>query len=327
MSFTKVELSGLNQNSGPLAGFRNVLINANFDIWQRGDSQSGSGYGSADRWSINAAGTFTFSKQSFTLGQTEVPNEPQFYARLQCTVAPTSSNLNLRQRIENVRTFAGQQVTLSFWARADSVKTIWVGHFRVYGTGGSPSITEDVAGQYITLSTTWTKYTITSNIPSIIGKTIGTNNNDNLTVHFIVSNAATGENWSSVPAQTITFDVAQVQLEQGPVATPFERRPIGTELALCQRYYNRWLPAGAFNFASYASSSVMGWPISFPQPMRAVPNLTSSLTGSTFSNCSFLGWASVTAYGARYTLVSSAISTNANMAFGPSDYFDASAEL
>jgi hypothetical protein len=292
MSFTKVELSGLNQNSGPLAGFRNVLINANFDIWQRGDSQSGSGYGSADRWSINAAGTFTFSKQSFTLGQTEVPNEPQFYARLQCTVAPTSGNLNLRQRIENVRTFAGQQVTLSFWARADSVKTIWVGHFRVYGTGGSPSITEDVAGQYITLSTTWTKYTITSNIPSIIGKTIGTNNNDNLTVHFIVSNAATGENWSSVPAQTITFDVAQVQLEQGPVATPFERRPIGTELALCQRYFEVVKVTGGapigYGAGQCISATAAYFQVSTFTPKRAIPTATLS-AGNTFAVVNSVG--------------------------------------
>ena len=39
------------------------------------------------------------------------------------------------------------------------------------------------------------------------------------------------------PANIHTFDIAQVQVEPGPVATPFERRPIGTELALCQRYY------------------------------------------------------------------------------------------
>jgi hypothetical protein len=44
-------------NAGPLAGMRNAIINGNFDIWQRGTSFTGSGYGSADRWSnVNRAG-------------------------------------------------------------------------------------------------------------------------------------------------------------------------------------------------------------------------------------------------------------------------------
>lgn len=278
-------------NSGPLAGFRNAIINGNFDIWQRGDSQSGNGYGSADRWAVNLAGTYTFSKQSFILGQTEVPNEPQFYARLQCTVAPTSSNLNLRQRIENVRTFAGQQVTLSFWARADSVKTIWVGHLRGYGTGGSPSTTEDVAGQYITLSTTWTKYTITSNIPSISGKTLGTNDDSYLSVHFIVSNASTGENWSSVPAQTITFDVDQVQLEGGPVATPFERRSIGMETLLCQRYYQS---QGVYGYSySATATQVRCEKVALTPLMRTIPTVT--LASITYVNASALVASTITA--------------------------------
>ena len=70
-------------NGGPLAGFRNDIINGNFDIWQRGTSQVVSGYGSADRWVNLYSGTSaTMSRQAFTLGQTDVPGEPRFFNQI-----------------------------------------------------------------------------------------------------------------------------------------------------------------------------------------------------------------------------------------------------
>jgi hypothetical protein len=70
---------------------RNKIINGNFDVWQRGTSFSALGYG-ADRWrSYYTGGTTTvYSQQSFTLGQTDVPDNPEFYARLVVTSDSTS---------------------------------------------------------------------------------------------------------------------------------------------------------------------------------------------------------------------------------------------
>lgn len=63
--------------------FRNKIINGDFDIWQRGVSQTSSGYGSADRWrNTHAGSTKTTSRQAFTFGQTDVPGNPTYYMRM-----------------------------------------------------------------------------------------------------------------------------------------------------------------------------------------------------------------------------------------------------
>jgi hypothetical protein len=73
---------------------------------------------------------------------------------------------------------------------------------------------------------------------------------------------------------TGTVGLGEVQLEQGSVATPFEQRPIGTELALCQRYYWRSV-LGAFaplGLASTQSSSLGRLMINLPVTMRIAPS-------------------------------------------------------
>ena len=307
-------------NNGPLAGMRNAIINGNFDIWQRGTSQTTAGYGSADRWSTNTgSATFSLSRQSFTIGQTNVPSNPAYFARYQITVAPSTSNTNMRQLIEDVSSFAGQQITVSFWAKADAAKSIWVGHFQNFGTGGSPSETVNTTGQIITLSTSWTRYSVTTTLPSVSGKTLGSDNNSSLSLHFIISNTQTGFDWSPIPAQTITFDIAQVQAEPGPVATPFERRPIGTELALCQRYYEV-VAAYVIADASVGGQSI-GYGISFAVAKRVTPSLAeANLTESV--NVGAINIENVNTGGFRYRCV-----TNASGAVIRSANVNASAEL
>lgn len=223
-------------NSGPLAGFRNAVINGNFDFWQRGTSFSNPAAGAygSDRWLINFDGsgaTRTISRQAFTLGQTDVPGEPTYFYRFNQSVAGSGGTFNvIVHRIEDVRTFAGQQVTLSFYAKAAASLTMQVVKLRQnFGSGGSPSAFVDTDfGASTVVGTSFTKYTFTVTLPSISGKTLGTDNNSSLDLIF------------ALPINTtFTFDLAQVQLEVGSVATPFERRPLGVELALCQRYYEK----------------------------------------------------------------------------------------
>ena len=226
-------------NSGPLAGFRNRIINGNFDIWQRGTSFTDSEYG-ADRWLHERVGTTqSATRQAFTLGQTDVPGEPTYFCRtVVSSVAGAGNFCVLTQYIENVRTFAGQQVTVSFWAKADATKNIAVNMEQVFGTGGSPSANVVISGTKISVGTTFQKVTLTATLPSISVKTLGTNNNSTLNLYIWFDAGSTWNGYTdSLGQQSGTFDIAQVQIEPGSVATPFEQRPIGTELALCQRYF------------------------------------------------------------------------------------------
>ena len=265
-------------NGGPLAGFRNRIINGNFDIWQRGTSFTGNEYG-ADRWLHGRLGTtHTVTRQPFTLGQTDVPNEPTYYCRTVVSSVAGASNFSvLVQFIEDVRTFAGQQVTVSFWAKVDSTKNIAIELQQNFGTGGSPSATvQGIGATKVSIGTSWQKITVTATVPSISGKTLGTtvNNYLGLTIFFDAGsdfNART----DSLGQQSGTFDIAQVQIEPGSVATPFERRPIGTELALCQRYFCRQMAC-----AQSASTGIMLTPVYFPVEMRATPTSTNVSAGA-----------------------------------------------
>ena len=257
-------------NSGPLAGFRNAIINGNFDIWQRGTIFTGSEYG-ADRWVSGRTGTtHTATRQPFTLGQTDVPNNPTYYIRtVVSSVAGASNNSYLTQLIEGVRTFSGQQVTVSFWAKVDATKNISVELVQSFGTGGSPSAAVNAIGvTKVSIGTSWQKVTVTANVPSISGKTLGTGNNDYLAL-LIWFDAGSSFNarTDSLGQQSGTFEIAQVQVEPGSVATSFERRPIGTELSLCQRYHQTFNVSVA-NGANAANVQFSGM---LSVPMRVTP--------------------------------------------------------
>ena len=216
--------------------FRNRIINGNFDVWQRGTSFSSPATATytADRfnqaWDGSGA-TRTISQQVFTAGQTDVPNNPKYFYRFAQTVAGSGGTFNnfCTQYIEGVQTFAGQAVTVSLWAKAP-VGTPYVNSAmrQVFGTSGSTNVDVSPYSQSsFTLTANWQKYTFQYFVPSITGKTIGTAN-DCLAL-FTYTN----------PNAVVTVDIAQVQVEQGTVATPFEVRPYATELALCQRYFHR----------------------------------------------------------------------------------------
>lgn len=214
---------------GGSLGFRNKIINGNFDIWQRGTTQTASVAGSyfvADRFSWNPQGnTITTSRQQFTTGQTSVPNEPTYFHRMQVT-ASAATQPSLEQCIESVTTLANKQATLTFWAKGASNFNLTCSVSQNFGTGGSPSSSVTNVISTVSLTTSWQKFTLTFSVPSISGKTIGSDNNDNLKIV-----------WQMPANSNNTFDIAQVQLEEGPTATSFEQRPISLELSLCQRYF------------------------------------------------------------------------------------------
>lgn len=242
------------------ASFRNKVINGNFDVWQRGttvNNPSGVVF-VADRWGNfwNGGALGAVNRQAFTFGQTAVPWNPKYYHQINITTASTPNDgfVILGTRLESVAVLGGQTATLSFWAKADANRQISVELSQSFGSGGgaSPEVT-GIGATKVSVNTTWQKFTITVSIPSISGKTIGTNGVDGTNLNFwLDSGSDYNARNASLGHQTGIFDIAQIQLEIGTVATPFENRLYPIELSLCQRYLQTWTGAAGNSFQPFA---------------------------------------------------------------------------
>jgi len=278
-----------------VSGRKNLIINGGFDVWQRGTSFTASGY-TADRWELGLSGaTSTVTQQAFTLGQTEVPDNPTYYLKVDTTTG--DNNCGLYYRVEDVRNGAGQNATLSFWAKGTNPAG---GVFDLissqrFGTGGSGNV-ETVTP--LTFTSSWVKYTHTFSVASIAGKTVGAGNNLTLSIRQDADDSGTAA-WN--------LNLANVQLELGSVATDFEHRSYGEELDLCQRYfyqqnsknisYDLILPAMAIDPDD--ANTVWQPPTSF----RATPTVSVSDADHTCLN--YNG-------GNRVTRVNYSVQTNSN---------------
>lgn len=273
MKYVVIDTDGKKKAVDPSLSFRNKIINGNFDVWQRGTSQTNSGYGSADRWQCTNTGTTkVVSRQAFTLGQTEVPGNPKYFIRHVVTSVSGASNFCvMQQKIEDVAFFGGKTVTVSFWAKANSAKNIAIDFYQNFGTSGSTGIT-DIGLTSVALTTAWKKYAITITLPSVSGKTIGANDYLDLRFWFDCGSAMDSSINTLIGQQSGTFDIAQVQLEEGTVATPFEQRPIGLEVILCQRYFEPL----AFFVQGYAGTAgdFIGGTCYYKVTKRTTPTVT-----------------------------------------------------
>lgn len=229
---------------GNFAAGKNKLINGDFQIWQRGTSFTPASTNTttyaADRWQPYcnfSAGTFTCSQQSFTAGTAPVAGyESTFFLRLAMPASGTITEWDLWQKVEDVRTFAGQTVTLSFWAKASTATNLKPMIAQNFGSGGSSTVFSTPTT--ISLTTSWTRYSYTVTLASISGKTIGTSS-------FL---QAILYNDSSI-STSVTIDIWGVQLEAGSVATAFQTATgtLAGELAACQRYYFRQTATAAYS--------------------------------------------------------------------------------
>lgn len=237
---------GAGPGGSAVFSFRNKIINGQFPVWQRGAAFSANGY-TSDRWRIGAVpdggvGTTVVTQQTFALGQTDVPGFANRYFDFQASVAGGGAfaGAGLVQRIESVRTFNGSDITVSFWAMGSIAGTVAVSLLQFFGSGGAPSLDVIPLGQEISLTTSWQFFSLTFAMPTIAGKTLGTNKDDSLHLRFLTySNAsnATAENLPNTLSYTGTVSLSNVQAEEGSTATAFEIRELATEIALCQRYF------------------------------------------------------------------------------------------
>jgi len=303
------------------SGRRNLFINGDFQVWQRGTSFSSSGnIYTADRWmSLGSGATMATTQESFTIGQTDVPGEPEYY--LQIDTATGNNNARLEQRVEDVRTGAGQSITVSFWAKGTNPTggEFSVGFQQNFGSGGSTAV--DTFATAFTVTSSWQKFTRTVTLPSISGKTIGTGSS--LIMRILQPDGDTGTGaWE--------LNIALAQLELGNVATPFEHRSYGEELALCQRYYQRRGATPAMSGSYYAMmGDGMFWDnadtafinFEFPVDMRAAPSIESGGTFRLVGNgTDYTGFSSFviqwpTTYGTRINASGSGYPATKNACF------------
>lgn len=266
-------------------GFKNRFINGNFYIWQRGTTISNPASGgftyTADRWGtfVNGAGsTASITQQAMPAGTiTSEPVEPAYFLRYAVTVAGSVTYRDFAQRIEDIMQMAGKTVTLSFYARASSTISVTPYWYNNFGTGGSADTNGN--GTAFNIGTSWQKYSVTLTVGSASGRTIGPPNTSWCAIGL------------TLPNSTIQIDFALMQVELGSTATSFDYRPYGTELQLCQRYFEKSFeqgtaPAngasgtafasnlGLFGVVSTNRTSFGGTQIVFKVPKRNTPIIT-----------------------------------------------------
>ena len=255
---------------GESIGRRNYLINGNFDKWDYATSQTASAYGSDNRW-LNEHNGSSKTHLQVACGDAErALFNAMYFSRNQVSSSSGSTNFITKdQKIENVNLLAGKTVTLSFWAKADTNRNIAIEFVQYFGTGGSPSAgISGIGSQLVALTTTWKKFSITVTIPSIVGKTLGTDGvQTTYTALFIWLDAGSGLNnrTANLGQQSGTFDIAQVKIEDGSVATtgwhPYDGE-FGGDVQACARYYETlpsmviggYSSASATEHASYSTS-------------------------------------------------------------------------
>jgi len=289
--------------------FRNIIINGDMSIAQRGTSVSGitaTAYNTMDRWRFNinggSMGTWTMSQD------TDVPTGQGFAKslKLDCTTAdasPTASEfLNIEQRFEGQMlqylkkgTANAESLTLSFWVKSNKTGTYIA---EIIDTDNDRN---NVNAYTINSANTWEKKTIT-----ISGDTTGALDNDNLvsirasfylgagsdyTSGTLQSGWGARNNANRLVGQVNLADstsnewyITGVQLEAGTTASDFEFLPFDVNLGKCQRYYfqiNSENSFGAIGSGVYNSTTACRVTLTYPKIMRATPTISGTNIGNT----------------------------------------------
>ena len=310
------QLSSL--NGGPLAGARNRIINGDMRIDQRNNGAAvtpsgGTGYFSCDRWQQWLSQNSKYSIQRSTVAPAGFANS-LLATSLSAYTVLTTDNFALNQNIEGFNaqdlgwgTASASSITLSFWVRSSLTGTFG-------GAFSNSAVNRSYPFTYtISAANTWEQKAVT-----IAGDTTGTWLTDNgigIRLWFSIGAGSTylgtagswaGADYRGATGQTsvvgtsgATFYITGVQLEPGTVATPFERRSYGQELALCQRY--ALATNGSCGLAGVATNTnTIANSFHFPVFMRSAPTLSTSVTGSAEYSDLYAG--NVTAASSSYNL-------------------------
>jgi len=245
--------SGSTFNAANTFGYKNKLINGNFLVWQRGAAVLPS-LGSltqyvSDRWACYQTGAATTVAQS-----------PGFGGFQYCAAfngIASNTEVTMLQYIESLNSYplVGSFATFSVWVYASVAKTITLGIGYANTADTFSSVTTVYASSNSHLGGGWQQFTLTSSAA------LSSSFANGIRIAVTYPNCTTG-----------TFAITGAQLEVGSQATSFDFRSIGTELALCQRYYSK---IGTVFGTTYAGSGTLGM-IYNPTTMRTTPTYSAT---------------------------------------------------
>jgi hypothetical protein len=306
MAITKIPAAGFTGNN-----FRNIIINGDMSIAQRGTSSTGittSGYYTVDRFnfSLSSIGTWTISQD------TDVPTGQGFAKSLKmdCTTADASPATGDRifirtmfegQNLQHLKkgTSSAESLTLSFWVKSNKTGTYILELF-------DHDNTRHINKSYtISSASTWEKKIIT-----IDGDTTGAFTNDNNLSLHVAWWLGAGSTYTTGSLQTSWGSLAQanrgvgqvnladstsnyinitgVQLEAGTSASDFEFLPYDVNLGRCQRYFIKYtgITADQTNIGTgfFYSTAVGGFIVSLPNNMRSAPTMSGNNLNVRHSN-------------------------------------------
>jgi len=298
-------LSFANAGSGRA---RNLIINGAMQVAQRGTSSTSTGYQTVDRITISSSGTDespTYSQVDVASGTT--PYTLGFRKAFKIQNGNQTSGAGAADYIEAIYKIEAQDiansgwnytsnssfVTLSFWCKSSVAQNFFFFLKTSDGTNKQyPFQTGSLSAD------TWTK--ITKTISGNSGLQFDNDNGEGLRIDFSVfygtnktNNSATVDQWANyngsarTPDQTSTWyttndatlEITGVQLEVGSVATDFEHRSFGQELALCQRYFQKYtgLRVKHYTDNNFDNGSFFVMPVA----MRSSPTITNNQTTNT----------------------------------------------
>lgn len=280
------------------SGRRNLIVNGDFLVNQRGASltPSFSQY-TIDQWIAAIAldggsldgGSVSVDAIDFTLGQNDVPNNPEKFLQFDGHITSGGGNefIAMQNKIERVENLSGLVAAFSFWVRGSIAGTAALQTSQNFGTGGSPSTEVDIFAQDIDVTTSWVKQVIIVTVPSVSGKLLGTNNDD--AIKFTFYNQVGTTRAATIGVSAIDFigdlQIADVQVEQGSFSTDFDRLSRADALEAAKYYFQRF-DFGEFDTLGQftwngGASNIMESSYYLPVPMRSAP--VSSIITSTGS--------------------------------------------
>jgi len=301
--------AGTIENLGLATGalsHRNLIINGAMQVAQRGTTVTGvttAGYKTCDRFQIDL-----FNLGTWTVDQsTDAPNGFSNSLKVTCTTADASpadsDRAKIRQLIEAQSlqhlafgTSDAKSLTLSFWVKSNKTGSATIALMQ--DDSGYKQLTPSYT---INSANTWEYKTV-----SFVGDTSGTINNDNGVGLRLEWQLNSGSGYTSGTNQTTWtayadgdrnasnlgvggatsdyFAITGVQLEVGSVATPFEHRSYGEELARCQRYFIKYYGNENVGYGSFRFSTTAYIGIDLPTFMRTPPSVSSSGTLGVFNS-------------------------------------------